>query len=405
MSNQGGGYAISPPESIPGENEGVCRPQVRERQSSATSVCATPNGLGTKVQYLTADKRLDNNMDRKCNQQKNSNMGFVGITNNGLDLKGFFEPTDKKSPVVPKGNNATSFGSNDDRKRAHKESVTTRHSAGGSNKGAMKPETQPLILPDNATIESPKELERFTVIKPASEEDLVNREWGVYTAEPCLPEQSWSPNYSQIIRGGIAGFLIAYIIRDKFDYITIILAFASAVAVALANMPWFNLSEIILGGVAGLLVAFIFRNEIDYAAIIFALASALAVALMSEVPQFNRGPSLEGAGSNVDLRGATPTAKGHVDSLAFTAWQEGRVYNCMSAKLISQFVGCKIDEHVVRRAMKRADELQSLYATPLDRGVMADTVSYSLCVVNVEMARAGSSIRPTKIVPWSGAWS
>jgi len=342
MNNQDKGHVIVPPKWSSEENEGLCRAHVKGGQISA------------------ADKRSDNSMDPKRYQNGNSGRGIAGISYKGLDLKGLFEPSGSP-PFVSKGNNTASLESNDDRKRAHKESVTTRHSAGGSNKGAMKPEKQPLVLPDDTVEELPKVLEKqLATIKHSAEEDLVNREWGVYTSEPhATDDENWTPYYEKVILGSIAGFLIAYIICDKVDYATIIVA----------------------------------------------LASATIVALTAKVPRFNRGPSLEGAGSNVDVRCASMTSKGHIDSLAFTAWQEGHVYNAMSVQLISQFVGCKIDEHVVRRAMKRANELQSLYNTPLDRGVMADTVSYSMCVVNVEMARAGSSIRPTKIIPWSGAWS
>lgn len=332
MSNQDRGQIV-PSDWSSEENGGLCRALVDGRQISAT------------------DKRSD----KKRYQTENSDKGIAGVSYKGLDLKGLFEPSGSPS-FVSKGSKTASLESNDDRKRAHKESVTTRHSAGGSNKSAMKSEKQPLVLPD---VEPPKELERFVKVKLTAEDDMIDREWGVYTAEPHATDENWSPYYGQIILGGIAGFIVAFIIRDKFDYATIIVA----------------------------------------------LASATIVALTAKVPRFNRGPSLEGAGSNVDVRCASLTSKGHIDSLAFTAWQEGRVYNGMSVQLISQFVGCKIDEHVVRRAMKRANELQSLYTTPLDRGVMADTVSYSMCVVNVEMARAGSSVRPTKLVPWSGAWS
>lgn len=293
----------------------------------------------------------------------------------GLNLKDFFS--------APR--------SNDERKRMHKEARTHRFSAGGSNKGNMKPEVPPLKLPPNGEVgfsseqDSPRLsiVEPREVVLPTSESDLVEQRWGVY-GDP-------NDGLFQRIRREVLGY-----VKDTVQSTILQPVIERAPALVLA-----------LSG--GLTVAST-RDRLEpylgkWGTRIFGAVVTGAIAASAWVTDSCDAPELAGAGSPVAQTHATRTHHSHVDAMQYNAWQTGLVYRTMSDELIKQFVGCKVDEHVVRRAMKRASELQNLYSTPLDRGRVADTVSFSLCVVNVEMARASVSTRVSSFNPSSLGWN
>jgi len=138
---------------------------------------------------------------------------------------------------------------------------------------------------------------------------------------------------------------------------------------------------------------------------------ALGVGLASAFVAYNwfvdrdTAPFLEGAGAQTNMVAANPTRVNHLDLMSYTSWQEGEVYNHISSKLISEFTGCRVDEHLARRALKRANELCIEISLVSDRGILANTVSYALCVLNVEMARVGVSLRSYSGVPSSSGWT
>lgn len=246
---------------------------------------------------------------------------------------------------------------NDSRSRMKREADTTRHKAGGNSRKNMRNNDVPAM----EIIDQDDHKEIVTTLKLDPLQDLVDRQWGVYgKQEPFTPVSISINIFVFLLTIGVVGVGTMKGALSPQHTCGLLLFVSATCAVTLIYKP----------------------------------------KTVEEPP-----PMLEGAGNNIVMVDARGTRVNHVDRLSYDSWQTGKIYASISAKLISQFTGCRVDEHVVRRAMKRADELSNLYLTPLDRGLLADTVSYSLCVVNVEMARACASIRSPSGKPVGIGWT
>lgn len=294
-----------------------------------------------------------------------------------LDLRNFFE--DQK------------LESNADRKRVHKEATSTKYSAGGSNKKNMKDQLiNPNIKVDDKVGHSSNEPESppcrlVDPIEPlpTSESDLVEQRWGVYApANQSLLKKIYSGLYAdaqELVRTTVFEPVL-----NQAPAVFTAVAGGAIIAKATQRL------EPVLGKWGSRALGLVATGALSAAFWINGNANA---------------PDLSGAGSPVELDPTARTNHSHVDNLQYNSWQTGKVYRKMSDELIKHFVGCKVDEHVIRRAMKKASELQSLYSTPIDRGYIADTVSFSLCVVSVEMSRASVSTRVYSGTPSTLAWN
>lgn len=281
--------------------------------------------------------------------------------------------------------------SNADRKRVHKEAISSKHSAGGSNKKNMK---NHLVNPNvkvedkvgfsNNEPESPPcRLVDPVEPLPTAESDLVEQRWGVYApANQSLMKKIYSGLYTD------AQTLVRSTIFEP------ILNQAPAVFTAVAGGAIIAKATQRLEPVLG-----------KWGSRALGLVATGALSAAFWVNGNATAPDLSGAGTPVELDQTARTNHSHVDNLQYNSWQTGLIYRKMSDELIRHFVGSKVDEHVIRRAMKKASELQSLYSTPIDRGVVADTVSFSMCVVSVEMSRASVSTRVYSGTPSTLAWN
>lgn len=286
--------------------------------------------------------------------------------------------------------------SNDARSRRHREAKTNRFSAGGSSRKGMGKEdvsnSETLALARESSDRFDHDdgdsiIESASAVSeggPLSSHEIVVVKWGVY-----------SENDSFLVRMRAA--VRAYA-NDILDSVSDTAAASAA--------PYYYFGAALVGGSAA---ATITKETQPYlgkwGSRLLGVGVTSAVVAYNWFVERDTAPFLDGAGTEVSIRASNPTHVAHYDRMQYTSSQEGEVYKFISSSLISEFTGCRVDEHLARRAMKRANEICIEQKLRANRGILANTVSYALCVLNVEMARVGVSLRSYSGLPSSSGWS
>lgn len=272
---------------------------------------------------------------------------------------------------------------NDTRCRRHKEAKSNRFSAGGSSRKGMG--TEPTSNSEALHVSEEFDLDTESIFSdecPPRTHNVEIKRWGIYGEHDSFLKRlkdsiaTYAHDVVDLVTGAPAlEAAPAYVGVALFGGMT-------AAAVTESTQPFLGKwgSRILGVGVTSAIVAYTWFVDRDIA------------------------PELAGAGSDVQVSVANPTRISHVDKMSYTSWQEGEVYIYISETLVSEFTGCRVDEHLARRAIKRANELSTEISLHADRGILADSVSYALCILNVEMARVGVSLQRYSGTPSSSGW-
>lgn len=267
---------------------------------------------------------------------------------------------------------------NDDSKRTRKEADSHKMSAGGSNKKNMG-DNSSQVVPVAPVEPGTKDNAKPVVIYLATD-DLEFMEWGSHIG--ITP--SWNHTVAKY----------AHRVSQMVGLGTVT---ESGIAAALHG---FSIAAISVS--AGLLAyktqssAPFYQRCINIASASIT-SGALAVVAGAEIV---KAPQLLGAGAPIVCVSEIQTFSPAYNQHKYTSRRSGVVYRHVRDKLMAEFTGCTPDSHLCSRMLKRGFELAGKHYTgTFDQGVLADTVSFVACVLQITLSRAVSSTVTTGAMP------